>query len=409
MALQADWLRYVQQARWFAGKGLEPDQVVLRHVRRHTGPRSLPAIDSDLITLSYADHEDTYHLLVGYLPAGTSGPAGFVGRTRLDEFGDVDVVDAPSSPAARRAFLEAVGWAEAASDARLFAGEQSNSTLITPSAMVKVIRRIDQGHNPDAEALQALDGSGVTPRLLGVVSAAGYDLAIAAERISQARDGWEYASRACADGVPITEELQALGAALRRVHDGLAVAFGTSTRSGDAERSRMLDRLAVARDEAPELDPLADAMASRFDALAGRELAVQRVHSDFHLGQALLTPHGWRIIDFEGEPGTPLEERRLPQPTVSDGAGRLRALDYVRSAHEDPSGEQAREWCRSGRQAFLAGYGPDGLDESLLEAYETDRTVYEVVYEKRNRPDWAYIPLSAVQDGGSGPATQGSA
>ncbi len=409
MALQADWLRYVQQARWFAGKGLEPDRVALRQLRRHTPGGSLPAIDSELITLSYSDHDDTYHLLVGYLPAGTSGPAGFVGRTVLEGFGEVDVVDAPSSPAARRAFLGAVGWAEAGSDARLFAGEQSNSTLITSSAMVKVIRRIGRGRNPDAEALAALDGSGVTPRLLGVVSESGYDLAIAAERISQARDGWEYASLACAAGTPITDELRALGAALRKVHDGLARAFGTSTRSGDEERSRMLDRLAAAREEAPELEAQADVMARRFDALAGRELPVQRVHSDFHLGQALLTPDGWRIIDFEGEPGTPLEERRLPQPTVSDVAGLLRSLDYVRSAHADPAGEQARAWCRGGRDAFLAGYGPEGLDESLLEAYETDRTVYEVVYEKRNRPDWAYIPLSAVQDGGSGTAAQDSA
>ncbi len=132
----------------------------------------------------------------------------------------------------------------------------------------------------------------------------------------------------------------------------------------------------------------------------GHQLTTQRVHGDFHLGQALLGADGWRIIDFEGEPLKSLAERREFDTVWRDVAGLLRSLDYARSAHADPSGNEAMTWCREGRAAFLAGYGETaGSDPALLRAYEVDKAIYEVVYETRNRPDWAHIPLSAVQDG----------
>ncbi|MEA5051937.1 MAG: phosphotransferase [Propionicimonas sp.] len=399
MPLEEAWLRHVQQARWFAGKGLEVRSVAIEPLGFHTPAGALPAVRSELARFSHPDRTDDYHLLVGYLAPGTAGPAGFVGRTTLPGLGPVEVVDATASPLARTAFLTAVGWADGDPVPRLFAGEQSNSTLIAGQTMVKVIRRVEAGRNPDAEALDALTATGVTPRLRGVLSDSGYDLAIASERILDAADGWAFACRACADAVPIDAELVALGAALRTVHQRLASAFGLSVRTGDEIRQTMLERLDTARAAVVELRPYAAGLADRYAVLAGRELPVQRVHADFHLGQALLAPDGWKLIDFEGEPGRPLAERRLPHPEERDLAGLLRSLDYARSAHRHPDRQQARSWCRRGREAFLDGYGKAGVDLDVLRAYETDRAVYEVTYEVRNRPDWAAIPLAAVQDG----------
>ncbi|MBX1705775.1 phosphotransferase, partial [Campylobacter jejuni] len=64
-------------------------------------------------------------------------------------------------------------------------------------------------------------------------------------------------------------------------------------------------------------------LTARFEKLRGRHLAAQRIHGDFHLGQTLLTPGGWRIIDFEGEPLKPLAERRLPDSRWRDVAGMM--------------------------------------------------------------------------------------
>jgi maltokinase len=105
------------------------------------------------------------------------------------------------------------------------------------------------------------------------------------------------------------------------------------------------------------------------------------------------------IIDFEGEPLKSLAERRELDTVWRDVAGLLRSLDYARSAHPDPDGHAAREWCAQASEAFLDGYAGQHREEpALLRAYQLDKAVYEVVYEMRNRPDWAHIPWRAVQD-----------
>lgn len=126
---------------------------------------------------------------------------------------------------------------------------------------------------------------------------------------------------------------------------------------------------------------------------------VQRIHGDLHLGQTLRgSDGGWAVIDFEGEPAKPLDERRSPQPTVRDVAGMLRSFDYAARTHRPWNAD----WAARCRAAFCTGYaeaaGTDPrADPALLRAYETDKAVYEVVYEARHRPDWLPVPMSAIQ------------
>lgn len=107
------------------------------------------------------------------------------------------------------------------------------------------------------------------------------------------------------------------------------------------------------------------------------------------------------LIDFEGEPARPLAERRRPAPPVQDVAGMLRSFDYA-ARHRDPDDSGAAAWAERNRAAFCTGYaqvtGADPRDEPVvIRAFETDKAVYEVLYEARHRPAWLSIPMSAVQ------------
>ncbi|MCH6162719.1 maltokinase N-terminal cap-like domain-containing protein [Streptomyces marispadix] len=245
------------------------------------------------------------------------------------------------------------------------------------------------------------------------------------------RDGWQLALNALAERRDFTAEARGLGRATAEVHTGLARALPTCVLARDALESTaaaMTERLDAAGRAVPELRPYRPGLRDAFRALAalgryGHTCHAQRVHGDLHLGQVLSGPEGhWSLIDFEGEPARPLAERRVPQPVVRDIAGMLRSFDYAacqrpwaepdarsgtgsgsRAGSETGSGEEfARRWAAANRAAFCAGYaeasGSDPRDEAtLLRAYETDKTVYEVLYEARHRPTWLHVPMSAIR------------
>jgi maltokinase len=169
------------------------------------------------------------------------------------------------------------------------------------------------------------------------------------------------------------------------------------------------DRLTAALLVVPDLAEHEDGIRSAYEAVVGRvdPVPVQRIHGDFHLGQVLRTTEGWVLLDFEGEPARPLEERRALMSPLRDVAGMLRSFDYAarhllaERPDEPHLAYRATEWAERNRQAFCDGYataaGWDPRDEpELLRAFELDKAVYEVVYEARNRPSWLPVPLGSI-------------
>jgi len=132
-----------------------------------------------------------------------------------------------------------------------------------------------------------------------------------------------------------------------------------------------------------------------------------RHHGDLHLGQTLLAPDRWIVLDFEGEPARPLLERRRKRSPLRDVAGMLRSFAYVASAGDIQRGTPAPEgWEERTRESFLAGYFgavepsllPPGEANArtLLTVFELEKAVYELRYELNNRPDWVGIPVAGI-------------
>jgi maltose alpha-D-glucosyltransferase/alpha-amylase len=156
--------------------------------------------------------------------------------------------------------------------------------------------------------------------------------------------------------------------------------------------------------------------ATGYERLRGR--AKTRVHGDYHLGQTLCTTTGdFIIVDFEGEPQRPIEERRAKTSPLKDVAGMLRSFSYARSVAERTAEAQGSHhgaaaliaWERAARRAFLGAYlavsrqghatylpASDDDVRQALGAWELDKALYEIRYELNNRPDWLRVPLAAV-------------
>ena len=394
-------LNYLVSARWFQGKGLPVSELDWHPLPWYASSGDI-WVRSELVTLLVGGKEETYHLLSGYAPLGSGESEAVMGQVDLPERGLVDVLDVPCSPTAMAVFLSAVTdpassaveWAGQPpapnTPTRVFAGEQSNTTVrIGDDMLFKVFRKLSPGANLEAITLADMAQSQATPQLVGVLEAdSSYHLGLFVERIADARDGWEFCVERCSANQSIADEMVLLGQALRRLHAGLAKAYGVATADAADIGCGMIERLDDVCQQLPELIDIQPRLRDAF-TLDAATVEVQRVHGDFHLGQALLSPKGWTIIDFEGEPLKSPAESAAPDTVWRDVAGLCRSIDYARH------GQEADDWYKEARDAFLTGYG-EPPPAALLTAYELDKAVYELLYETRNRPAWADIPRSAI-------------
>jgi maltose alpha-D-glucosyltransferase / alpha-amylase len=195
-----------------------------------------------------------------------------------------------------------------------------------------------------------------------------------------------------------------------RARDLLLQADGTvATVAADvADAPLVLDRVT------PTLEEVLKAGALEVSA------AKIRVHGDYHLGQVLWAEGDFYLLDFEGEPARPLDQRRMKESPLKDVAGMLRSFSYAayaslfaHTASRRSEFERLEQWARAWQiwtsASFIRAYL--GLMESasilpaapqatalLLDLFLMDKAFYELNYELNNRPEWVRIPLRGISD-----------
>jgi predicted trehalose synthase len=436
-----DWVR---ARRWFGAKAAEGTTFAVVDV---IGLRGDPPLSCVLVEARFVTGDsDLYQLLVEPRePTGETDPA-VIARTG----GGAELVDALVDPREaavlvrlmeRSAEIEAGGgtvgfhWTgtmdplPARVVARPMGAEQSNSTIVLDEALaLKVFRRLLPGENPELEMLRFLSarGFGHIAQLAGWYELTGgrleATLGILQRFVADGRDGWDFALDEPEAFLERAGELGEVTALMHTVlgSDDEDPDFAPEVADDDAlaavlaateeEIGRAFAGLTPALEGAAPIAGREDEVRARLHALGrhGGGGKLIRHHGDYHLGQTLVEPDRWILLDFEGEPARPLPERRTKRSPLRDVAGMLRSFAYAASAfrllrdREPPEG-----WEAHARRRFLDGYRntvdpallPDREEavDDLLAVFELEKALYELRYERNNRPDWVGIPVAAIQ------------
>jgi maltokinase len=456
---------WLPRQRWFPGRGTSVGELaIVSDVPLLTGD---PQLRHLIIEVERADGPARFQVLVG---SRSQPPAAVAGDAVIGTLPGLAVYDGLHDPELAAVLLDGIAEQRLAgrlrfvrepsarltglpAGSRPLGAEQSNTSLVFGEvAILKVLRRLFPGANPDLEVADALArlGSDQVAAPFGwietEIDGEPVLLAVLSEFLAGARDGWTLATQSLArlyarhaaygqdyltgpvaanghepaasgnwpadTGPAFAGEARELGLTTARMHRDMATAFGSRDMTA-AELAALVATLNAKLDAAvaavPELRVHAARISAAYADLAAIDepAPIQRIHGDYHLGQVMRSDRGWVALDFEGEPAAPLADRRAMAPALRDVAGMLRSFDYaarhqlVGHQEQDELTAIAADWVRQCQDAFCAGYaaggGADPTNHArLLRALTLEKAVYEVIYEHRHRPSWLSIPLDFV-------------
>ena len=263
-------------------------------------------------------------------------------------------------------------------------------------------------------------------RLLGsfeaVLDGEPYALGMVTEFAANAAEGWDMATASTRDlfaegdlyadevGGDFAGESYRLGEAVASVHQTLAEELGTSQVPFPSDA--LLDRLHAVAGAVPDLAAVRhDASRSGTASWPTRRSPSSGCTATCTSARCCAPRERWLLIDFEGEPGQPLADRRRPDSPLRDVAGVLRSYEYaayqrlvergeIRGTTSSSPPAPASGSTATAPRSARATPPPAGADPTsqadLLAAYELDKAAYEVGYEARHRPGWLPIPMGSI-------------
>jgi maltose alpha-D-glucosyltransferase / alpha-amylase len=394
---------YLQHRRWFASKDQAINSAKLGRVDKIPG-RTLDILLTEVV-VQLGSRTERYHLPLGISWDGaTNSPlpqqlalARVRQTRRLGYLTDAFAVDAFPLGLIRALHARLVVKVEGGEirclptphfaeielpenpDIRRLDAEHSNSAIIISQKIVlKLVRRVLPGINPDVEMNRFLTQHGYvnTPPFLGEVAmftsdGGGYCMIVAHEFLQNQGDAWQYTldylarfsetigleKKNLADEA---DELsgygafaRAIGTRLGELHALLAkphpeedfapVQAKADTAKAWSEQATTQLQAAFKIISRPEGFGH-DTADSRKFILENRERILDliprlarfgdgalqtRIHGDFNLNQILVATGDAYIINFEGDPAKKLELRREKTSPLRDVAGLLRSLHYA--------------------------------------------------------------------------------
>ncbi len=463
-ALETQLPAYLARQRWFSSKSRRIKGVRIADVIPVAGAEVTLAevdyagTDAELFALPLRPAEDGKMTDALTDPAFTESLLDAIARRRRFKGRQGDLLALPT-PQLKR--LRGADSGTEKLTPKLSGAEQSNNSVVFGERLImKFYRRVEDGLNPDLEVARFLTDAGF-PNIAPVAGALFYRrsrdqtaaLGMLQAYVPNQGDAWKQALRAVDGlldrGAPCRPDsvkgYRVLAALLGRRTAQMHLALASDAENPDfaPEPTSMLDARSIyqsIRSLAGQVFPmlrqalprLPAELAEEAQAVLGLEAAVQerlrhvlerpvsaariRCHGDFHLGQVLYTGSDYIIIDFEGEPGRPLRDRRLKRWALKDVAGMLRSFEYAgfSGLSARPAGTVTkpmeacvRLWTTAASAAFLESYVatagtapfmPRTVEERsiVLQTMLIEKALYELRYELDNRPGWVSIPIKGI-------------
>ena len=206
------------------------------------------------------------------------------------------------------------------------------------------------------------------------------------------------------------------------LYHGMLGKLGRAAELLHARLSALPDAVRLDAQSVMERQP---AIRARFQFLRDQRIEAMRIriHGDYHLGQALYTGKDFVILDFEGDPGRPLSERRIKRSPLQDVAGMLdsfyhasRAVLFGEAPGVIPKPESlnaleawAKLWYRSAGAAFFGAYiAVPGISDllppdpqhlrALLRIFLLELSLRKLSFELAHAPERIRIPAHAIRE-----------